>query len=184
MKSVFNFFGELVKIVIIALVIVLPVRYFLVQPFFVSGESMEPTFANREYLLIDEISYRLNNPTRGDVVVFHPPLNPAEYYIKRVIGLPGERLVSDGSAIKVYVPNAPAGRVLDEVSYLGKGLNATGGFDVTLKPNEFFMLGDNRGSSYDSRRWGPIVRNAIVGKVWLVVWPFPKAQAFSSPIYP
>src|SRR3989338_7754807 len=183
MRAFFNFFGEVTKIVIVALLIVLPVRYFLVQPFFVRGESMEPNFLDQEYLLIDEISYRFSDPARGDVVVFHYPRNPSDYYIKRVIGLPGERLVGRDDKITVYSDAYPDGLVLDESAYLpaSEGLGA---FEVqVLGEGEYFMVGDNRSRSYDSRRWGPMDKKYIVGKVWLVVWPFPRAQAVTAPPY-
>ena len=181
--SFFNFFGEVTKIVIVALLIVLPVRYFLVQPFFVRGESMEPNFLDQEYLLIDEISYRFSDPARGDVVVFHYPRNPSDYYIKRVIGLPGERLVGRDDKITVYSDAYPEGLVLDESVYL-PAPEGLGAFEVqTLGEGEYFMVGDNRSRSYDSRRWGPMDKKYIVGKVWLVVWPFPRAQAVTAPTY-
>lgn len=183
MKSVFNFFGELIKIIIVALIIVLPIRYFLVQPFFVNGESMEPNFVNNEYLLIDEISYRFGGPQRGDVIVFHYPRDPTQYFIKRVIGLPGERVVEKNGTISIYSPEHPDGFALDERPYLrGKG-KMIGTFDVPVGKNDYFVLGDNRDKSFDSRAWGMVPRNLIVGKVWLVVWPFSKAEVFSDPIY-
>lgn len=181
MKSVFNFFGEVAKIVIVALLIVVPIRTFLVQPFFVKGESMAPAFQDQEYLLIDEFSYRLGEPRRGDVVVFHYPNDKRQYYIKRVVGLPGERVKAENNQVKIYSREHLAGLVLDEQAYVSG--ETPGNFDVTLKANEYFVLGDNRNRSYDSRSWGALDRALIVGKVWLVVWPFPRAQAFSPPNY-
>ena len=182
MRNVFNFFGELLLSVVVALVIVLPVRYFLVQPFFVKGESMEPNFTDSEYLLIDEVSYRLGKPQRGEVIVFHYPRDPSQYYIKRIIGLPGEHLVGKDNKVTVYSPTNSNGLAIDESSYLPHA-GSLGNFNVTLANNEFFVLGDNRDRSYDSRSWGKLTSNYIIGKVWLVVWPFPKAQAFTNPVY-
>ena len=113
-KNFFSFIFELLKIVIISLVIIIPVRYFLIQPFYVKGASMEPNFYDREYLIIDEISYRFNEPRRGDIVVFRYPKDPQEFFIKRVIALPGESVqIKDG---KVTIFNAvnPEGFVLRE----------------------------------------------------------------------
>src|SRR3989344_3441681 len=87
------FLLELVKVVVLSLAIIIPIRYYVVQPFYVSGQSMEPTFLNHEYLLIDELTYRFNSPQRGDVIVFHYPRDPSKYFIKRLIGLPGETVI-------------------------------------------------------------------------------------------
>ena len=89
-KDIFSFFFELVKIIVISLVIIIPVRYFLIQPFYVKGASMEPNFYDHEYLIIDEITYRFRDPERGEIIVFRYPRNPQEYFIKRIIGLPGD----------------------------------------------------------------------------------------------
>jgi signal peptidase I len=96
------FLVELVQVLLISLAIVLPVRYFLVQPFSVKGASMEPNFYEREYLIIDALSYRLRHPVRGEIVVFRPPNDRHDYYIKRVIGLPGETVEIMNGKVKIY----------------------------------------------------------------------------------
>ena len=118
MKSFFIFFWEIAKIVALVLLIVLPIRYFLIQPFFVDGASMEPNFDNGQYLIIDELSYRLRPVERGEVIVFRPPLNPVSFYIKRVIGLPGESIEIADSRVEIFNEDHPLGFVLDESAYL------------------------------------------------------------------
>src|SRR3989339_174157 len=104
MRNFFIFVFEVIKVVLISLAIIIPVRYFLIQPFYVKGASMEPNFFDHEYLIINEIGYRLAKPQRGDIVVFRYPKDPRQYFIKRVIGLPGETMrIKDG---KVFVINA------------------------------------------------------------------------------
>lgn len=184
-KNFFSFIFELLKVVIISLAIIIPVRYFLIQPFYVKGASMEPNFHDHEYLIIDEVSYRFNEPGRGDIIVFRYPKNPQEYFIKRVIGLPGETVeIKDG---EVIVKNAqyPEGVVLDE-DYLPEETKTYSGYikdTVTLEDDEFFVLGDNRNSSKDSRSFGPVNRSFITGRVMLRGWPFDKFGVFKAPEY-
>lgn len=183
-KSSFgSFVLEIIKIVVICLAIIIPVRFFLIQPFFVKGESMEPNFSDQEYLIIDQISYRFDEPTRGDVVVFRYPLDPSQFYIKRVIGLPGERVqVKDGEVTIFNIEN-PEGTQLDEF-YLPPTFDTPGDADYKLGQAEYFVLGDNRNASSDSRVWGALPESYIVGKAWVRVLPVSKAQAFSVPSYP
>jgi signal peptidase I len=160
-----NFTWEILKIVIISLAIIIPIRYFLIQPFFVKGASMEPNFLNGDYLIVDEISYRLNAPQRGDVVIFRYPLDPSQFFIKRVIGLPGEKVkVMDEH---VFVND----KLLDETKYL-QGVDTAGNVEVVLGNDEYFVLGDNRQASSDSRRWGEVNKKFIIGRAWLRAWPF------------
>jgi len=169
------------KVVVIAVVTVVLVRDFLVQPFLVSGLSMAPTFDNGDYLLIDELTYRFRLPERGEVVVFRPPEDPHTFYIKRIIGLPGEALeLRDG---KVWIINDahPEGVVLAE-PYLSSGL-VTAGKTLVLGNSEYFVMGDNRSYSKDSRTWGALPAHNIVGIVRLRLWPIGKAQAFGAPQY-
>jgi len=169
--SMRNFLKNLVslaKTFILALVIVLPIRYFLFQPFIVSGASMEPNFYQGEYLLIDEISYRFKEPKRGEVVVFRYPKNPSYYYIKRVIGLPGETIEISQGEIKIYNFENPGGKELKE-SYVKP--ETSGEIKTTLDKEEYFLLGDNREHSSDSRSFGPVERKYIIGKAWIGVYP-------------
>ncbi len=172
---------ELLKIVVISLVIIFPIRYFLIQPFYVKGASMEPSFFENEYLIIDEISYRLHEPKRGDIVVFRYPRNPQEYFIKRLIALPGEEIqFKDGNVI-IYNDKHPDGIVLNE-PYLKPGVKTYGLTDekIKLEKNEYFMLGDNRNASKDSRRFGPVNKNFIIGKVLFRGWPFDRVKVFKD----
>jgi signal peptidase I len=174
-----SFVGELLHVVIISLAIIVPVRYFLVQPFYVKGASMEPNFYDHEYLIINEIGYRFNDPERGDIVVFRYPNDPRQYFIKRVIGLPGERVTVSGGKVTIYNDTNPEGFLLDETSYLGE-LHTGGEKDVRLSGEEFFLLGDNRPASLDSRVFGPVPASYIIGKVWIRGWPPEKAKLFTS----
>ncbi|MSR70529.1 signal peptidase I [Candidatus Kaiserbacteria bacterium] len=164
-----NFFTELLKFVLIAAAIVFPVRLFIAQPFIVSGASMEPTFHNGQYLIVDELSYRLSPPARGDVIIFRPPRNPSEFYIKRIIGLPGETVSINGSGISVTHADGSQ-VVLDESYVVNHGNGSTK--DYVLAAEQYFVLGDNRPESSDSRVWGPLPRQNIVGRAFLRLLPF------------
>ncbi|MFH0951223.1 MAG: signal peptidase I [bacterium] len=185
MRKLLTFVWEITKMVVISLAIIIPVRYFLIQPFYVKGASMEPNFHDHEYLIIDEISYRFNEPQRGDIIVFRYPFNPQEFFIKRLIGLPGETVqIRDGH---VYVTNAehPEGWELPEI-YLDANLQ-TSGFDqspIELAQDQYFVLGDNRYASKDSRSFGPVAKNFIIGRVFFRGWPFSKIQLFEGVNYP
>ncbi len=163
---------EIVKVFLIALAIVIPVRYFLIQPFYVKGASMEPTYVDHEYLIIDELSYHLRAPERGEVIVFRYPRNPRQYYIKRIIGLPGETVIIKDK--KVIIEKNGKSIVLDETDYLDPSV-PTDSFnysEVTLADDEYFVMGDNRTASYDSRHFGPIKESVIVGRSLIRVLPF------------
>jgi signal peptidase I len=172
---------EVIKIVILAVVIVLPVRYFLFQPFFVQGISMEPNFENGDYLIIDEISYRFREPERGEIIVFKYPKNPTQRYIKRIIGLPGETVeIKEG---QVIILDENGNQVLDESEYLSENIETSGNIRVSLSEDEYFVLGDNRNFSSDSRRWGVLPKKYIVGKVYVRAWPFAALAKFETPAY-
>lgn len=173
-----EFILELAKVIIISLAIILPIRYFVVQPFYVNGQSMEPTFDNNEYLLIDEISYRFHTPERGDVVVFRPPNDPSKFYIKRLIGLPGETVIIGDGHVMIKNSEHPDGFVLDE-PYLDNQ-QTVGNYNITIPAGEFFFLGDNRGQSLDSRVFGPVKAAAIVGRVWIRALPVSRWTVFTS----
>lgn len=177
-KKVLLNFWEIVKVVVISLAIILPVRYFLIQPFFVIGASMEPNFQSGNYLIIDELSYRLRQPERGEVVVFKYPNNPKEYYIKRIIGLPGETVAVKNGKITIKNTENPGGFVLDESEYLNRYTSRD--TERTLSENEYFVLGDNRDASSDSRIWGSLPEDLIIGKAWIRIFPFDEFQVFSK----
>jgi signal peptidase I len=182
LKSFFSYIFELAKIVVISLAIIVPIRYYLIQPFYVKGASMEPTFHDEEYLIINEIGYRLATPQRGDVIVFKYPRDPQEYFIKRVIGLPGEKVQVKNGEVYIYnEANGWRGQALDE-TYLPKDLKTYGLSDdvVALSNSEYFVLGDNRNASKDSRVFGPVDKSFLVGRVWLRGWPFNRLTYFDS----
>lgn len=180
-----NFF-EFLKVVVISLLIILPIRYFIIQPFYVKGASMEPTFHDHEYLIIDEISYRFNQPQRGEVVVFRYPLNPQEYFIKRIVALPSEKVELIDGDIFIYNSDNPSGFKLDESIYLSENVKTYNIDDniINLDKDEYFVLGDNRYASKDSRTFGPLNKSFITGKVLLRGWPFSRFTVFKySNIY-
>lgn len=181
MRKALAFIWEIIKIVIIALIIVLPIRYFIFQPFLVRGQSMEPNFEDGDYLIIDELSYRFREPLRGEVLVFKYPKNPSQRYIKRIIGLPGETIeIREG---KVTIFNEEEGQILDESEYLSPGQPTPGNIRISLKMNEYFVLGDNRIFSSDSRQWGPLTRENIIGRVYFRAWPFSALAKIETPNY-
>ena len=161
---------EVVKVLILSLVIVLPIRYFIVQPFIVRGASMEPNFSDREYLVVDEISYFLRAPKRGEAVIFRYPRDPRQFFIKRIIGLPDERVEIKSGKIKIFNSVYPEGFTLEE-SYLLSGLGTHPDVVSALGPGEYFVLGDNRNFSSDSRFWGELDRKFLIGRVIFRAWP-------------
>jgi len=177
MKSFLYFIWETTKIAIIALVIVVPIRYFLFQPFIVKGQSMEPNFENSNYLIVDELSYRFRDPQRGEVVVFRYPKNISQRFIKRIIGLPGEKIEIEAGVVMMN------GKILDESKYLPSGVQTTGNTQISLDENEYFVLGDNRISSFDSRQWGTLPRKNIIGRVYFRAWPITDLTKFEVPSY-
>lgn len=179
-KMVLSFFLELIKIVVISLAIIIPIRAYVAQPFYVEGASMEPNFYDKEYLIVDEISYRFGEPERGDVVIFRPPNNYSVYYIKRIIGLPGETVEIINNQLKIYNTEYPEGFFLDESKYLDEETFNTAEEKKyqTLTNDEYFVLGDNRQNSMDSRRFGVIKRSNIKGQVFLRALPFNRFTIF------
>lgn len=176
------FFWDFLKIFVIALAIIIPVRFYLFQPFIVNGHSMQPNFYDGEYLIIDEISYRLQDPDRGQVAVIHSPEDDTQYFIKRIIGLPGETVEIERGSVHIYNEENPSGFVLVE-DYLNENINTFGTMRVTLSADQYFVLGDNRPASSDSRVFGPISKELFVGKVFIRAFPLKRFSVFSSPQY-
>lgn len=194
-----SFIFELIKVFFLAVVIIVPIRLFLFQPFFVKGASMEPTFSEGDYLIINEWGYKKTeigffgfdtgisvNPFREverlAVVVVRSPdsiRNGATYFIKRVIGLPGETVIIEDGHVKIINKNSPKGFVLDESAYLNASVK-TIGTGLTLGEDEYFIMGDNRGNSSDSRSWGALKKDHMVGTVFLRVFPLSGLHTFSS----
>ncbi|HLD20599.1 MAG TPA: signal peptidase I [Patescibacteria group bacterium] len=178
--AVTSFLLEVIQIVLISSAIIIPIRYFLIQPFYVKGASMEPNFYDHEYLIIDELTYRFRDPFRGEIVVFKYPRDPSQYFIKRVIGLPGETVEVTGGNVIIYNTEHPNGVVVEE-DYLDE--STTGKVRVTLGEDEYYVFGDNRDSSLDSRSFGPITRDDVIGRVWVRGLPVSRIGTFDLPTY-
>ena len=179
-----NFFKEILKASIIALIIVIPIRIFVAQPYIVAGSSMYPTFKDGHYIIVDELSYRFNPPKRGDVIIFRYPKDPSKFFIKRVIGLPGETVViNKGEVLIAPTATSTVGVVLPE-PYVSPEDRSYDSMKRTLEDDEYFVMGDNRNASSDSRIWGPLPEKNIVGRAIFRVLPvgeigvFPGAYAF------
>ena len=134
---------EFIRYITVALLIVVPIRMWVTQPFIVSGASMDPTFTNGDYLIVDELSFNLRSPEKGEVVIFRYPLDTTKFFIKRIIGVPGETI-------------------------------NVAGIETVLGENEYFVMGDNRSESFDSRRWGPVEEKLIIGRAFIRLWPVTK----------
>lgn len=193
MRKFFASFLEVLEIALIAVAAVYVVRTFFIQPFLVSGSSMVPTFQNGDYVLVDEFTYRIRPPERGEVIVFHDPQEWSTYFIKRVIGLPGETVKIANNSVTVFNKQYPNGLALDE-TYLPAGTPVSpetcyGGQmsgDVctySLSTSTYLVFGDNRSESYDSRSWGPLPAQNIVGLVRVRLWPVDSITAFAAPKY-
>lgn len=164
------FFLDIIEVVVFAIAIFLFIYLLVMQPHRIKGSSMEPNFHDGEYLLSDKITYRLREPKRGDVIVFEAPGANGDEFIKRIIGTPGDKVaVKDG---KVYVNE----QLLTE-AYLPQGLVTTAGAflkeatEVTVPDGYYFVLGDNRPFSSDSRAWGLVAKPKITGRAWFIYWP-------------
>ena len=164
-----NFFIELLKVAVPVVLIVVLVRFFVAQPFIVSGASMQPTFATGQYLLVDELSYRFSPPERGDIIIFKYPKDLSQYFIKRIIGLPGETIDITPDAVFLVGTNNELEKLNEPyLTNKGNGLPMT----IHLTSDEYFVMGDNRPDSSDSRFWGPLPTNDIVGRALLRLYPF------------
>ncbi len=177
-----SYLSEFIRIFIIAASIILPVRLFLIQPFYVKGDSMIPNFHESEYLIIDKVSLLYRPLERGEVIVFRYPKTERRFLIKRVIGLPGEKITIHSRKITIYNDQHKDGLKLDESSYGPRELRDEP-IDQTLGANQYFVLGDNRPYSYDSERFGAVDRSQIVGRVILRGLPVGKYTYFQPPFY-
>lgn len=177
------FLWDLIKIFLLAMLIILPVRTFLAEPFMVSGSSMVPNFHDRDYLIVDRLSYRLHEPLRGDVVVLKFPKDTSQYFIKRIIGLPGETIKCEQGKVVVEKASKDKTVVLEENYVSGKSPTQNCRPVQVLGSNEFFVLGDNRLGSSDSRVWGILPKDDIVGRVWLRVFPLGAFGFTMTPSY-
>ncbi|HEX8946989.1 MAG TPA: signal peptidase I [Candidatus Paceibacterota bacterium] len=173
---------DIITFVLLVVLVVVPIRLFIAQPFVVDGESMHPTFENGNYLIIDELTYDFEKPQRGDVIVFRYPGDPSIFYIKRIIGLPGETVSITNGLTTITEPNG-ASKTLTEPYISSK--DASYNLNTTLSGDEYFVMGDNRPESSDSRVWGPLPKRDIIGRVLLRLYPpskmgfFPGAHPFA-----
>ncbi|OQB08180.1 MAG: Signal peptidase I S [Parcubacteria group bacterium ADurb.Bin216] len=163
---------DLIKIVLISLAIVIPIRAFIFQPFMVKGASMEPNYHSTDYLIIDQVSYRFNEPERGDVIVFKYPNNLSLKYIKRIIAFPGEAVeIKDG---EVFITDRGGKTFQLDEDYLPKDFKEhwtknNNNKPILLGENDYFVMGDNRNYSSDSRSWGTLPKQHIIGKVFFTL---------------
>jgi len=164
-------FWEIVRFAVIAVVIVIPIRMFVAQPFIVSGSSMVPTFQDGQYLIVDELSYEIGNPKRDDVVIFRYPNDTKKFFIKRVIGLPNETVRLSGSEITIINGEHSEGFKLEQPYVENKSNNES---EYVLKNDEYFVMGDNRTNSSDSRIWGPVPKKLMIGRAFLRLLPINK----------
>jgi len=160
---------EIIRFALLAIIIVVPIRMFIAQPFIVSGASMNNTFENGQYLIVDQLSYYLDDPARGDVVIFRYPRDPSKFFIKRVIGLPGDTLTIEESNVTITNEANPDGYVLNE-PYVNS-MQAAAPRTEVMGPREYFVMGDNRDQSSDSRVWGVLQEERIIGRAWLRLFP-------------
>lgn len=164
-------FKEVLIFSLIAFGIVLPFRFYIAEPYLVDGRSMYPTFNTSEYLIVDKFSYRIKNPERNSVVVFKYPNNPDKNFIKRIIGLPGETVIIKDNQVTIINNENPEGFVLDEPYVVYKSPSYS---EINLGGEEYFVMGDNRAESFDSRSWGPLSAELILGKPVLRLLPITK----------
>ncbi len=169
--SVGSFLWELARIIVIAFIVMIGFRFFVAEPFIVSGSSMVPNYHNREYLVVNKMTYRFDEPKRGDVIVFRYPKDTTQYFIKRIIGLPGEKIKVENGKVYVYNNEHPDGSALTEPYLSNQDITFGNNQTVTLGSEEYFVLGDNRLASSDSRVWGVLPKKDIIGTAWLRVFP-------------
>ncbi|HZC06247.1 MAG TPA: signal peptidase I [Ktedonobacterales bacterium] len=164
---------DALEVAVITTLIFLIARVF-VQNYQVDGPSMTPTLLNSQYILVNKADYYLHTPQRGDVIVFRYPRDPSRDFVKRVIGVPGDTVTVSGNGI-VIVDGVRLAEPYtnDQLNYYGPGR-------WTLSAGQYFVLGDNRGDSSDSRDWGPVPQSDIIGKAELVYWPLPDAHALKD----
>lgn len=183
-KRLGTFFLDILEVIVFAVGIFFFVYLLIMRPHKIKGQSMMPNFPDSEYLLTEKVSYYVRKPERGDVVVLAPPpeVSETDEFIKRIIALPGERIMLKGG--KVYVNN----NVLNEPYLPSDIYTPTGPFmddgeEFTIPAGEYYVMGDNRANSSDSRYWGPITRSEITGRAWVVYWPPKLAGVVQTPNY-
>lgn len=170
-----QFMAELIKTVLIVAILSVTIRVFVVNPYIVDGLSMFPQFHNNDYLLVDKLSYRLREPSRGDIVVFKYPNDTRVSYVKRIIGLPGETIKIENS--KVTITKTDNKTMILQEPYVQEGNQTlvngkTDPYEYKVPQGSYFVLGDNRVGSSDSRDWGDVPDKDIIGRVLILAYPF------------
>jgi len=174
-KEVKSNVAEIIKFALIVAAIVVPFRLWIAQPYIVEGSSMDPTFKNSDYLIVDQVSFYLKAPKRGEVVIMKYPREPSKFFIKRIVGLPGEIVIIENGKVSTKSSEKGASMELSE-NYIVYNKNEN--FRATLKEGEYFVLGDNRTASSDSRTWGPLPLENIVGRPILRLLPLKNIGIF------
>lgn len=181
LRSIYGFFVDTIQTFVLALAVFLVIYFLIARPFQVSGESMYPTYKDREYIFTNIIGLRLSELKRGDVIVFKSPVDRNKDFIKRVIGLPGDSISLENG--RVFVNN----QAVDESTYLSSDIKTFGGSflqegeSVRVPDESLFVMGDNRMYSSDSREWGFLKKSAVIGKSFFVYWPINQARAVHNP---
>lgn len=170
----FKMLFDILKFVLTVAIIVIPIRYFVAQPFIVQGSSMEPTFFQGDYLIVDQLSYKFREPRRGEVVIFRYPLDPSKFFIKRIIGLPGEEIIIENNEIFIKAGENQKKELAENYAHNTDFGIVGGQTDWLIKDGSYFVMGDNRSVSSDSRQWGALDKKFIVGRAWLKLWPLNK----------
>jgi signal peptidase I len=160
---------EVTVFLLLAVLVVIPFRLFVAQPFIVEGASMEPTYLNGEYLIVDQLTYKFSDPKRGDVITFRYPEDPSIFFIKRIIGLPGETVVVDDETVTITTPGVGTVQLVEPYAKFDGPL--FGRQSLTLGDDEYYVLGDNRPRSADSRVWGVLPKENIMGRTFLRLLP-------------
>jgi signal peptidase I len=176
-----GFFDDIIKFALIALLIVIPIRWFIAQPFVVHGASMVPTFENGEYLIVDQLTYRFEEPQRGDVIIMRYPNDPSVFFIKRIIGLPGETVEIQGTQVIIRKGADEESVTLDQ-SFLDPSRIRSEYGTYTLGSDEYFVMGDNRAESSDSRIWGALPREDVVGRALFRLFPVTRIDMFPGKV--
>lgn len=181
-KRLGTFFLDVFEVIVFAVGIFFFIYLLVMRPHKIDGQSMMPNFPNNEYLLTEKVTYYTRNPERGDVVVFSPPVSNLDEYIKRVIALPGERvMINEG---RVYIN----GQLLNETYlpndlYTNPGSFLNEGQEYLVPEDGYMVFGDNRANSSDSRYWGPITKKSMSGRAWVIYWPAKLAGSVEKPKY-
>jgi signal peptidase I len=182
LKRLGAFFLDIFEVIVFAVGIFFFIYLLIMRPHKISGQSMMPNFPDSEYLLTEKVTYYLRNPERGDVVVFTPPISNTDEFIKRVIGLPGENVMVQNGHVYINDKLLQESYLKDTVITAG-GTFLTDGQEFKVPDGEYFVMGDNRPNSSDSRYWGPITKPVISGRAWIIYWPISNAGVVHKPVY-